>query len=143
MIFLNCRVRESLRPIGLKIWSRNLILKKNLIIAGDRLKLSDLPEYTKHPIILPNKDLLVELLILHVHQKNHHSPQDTTIAILKERYHILHIREEVRRVCNGVWCVDMLKRSSCNKRWEFFLKSGFIRLLHFLMLALILPDRFT
>ena len=53
----------------------------------------------KYPIILPNKDLLVELLILHVHQKNHHSPQDTTIAILRERYHILHIREEVRRVC--------------------------------------------
>ena len=73
--------------------------EKNLIIAGDRLKLSDLPEYTKYPIILPNKDLLVELLILHVHQKNHHSPQDTTIAILRERYHILHIREEVRRVC--------------------------------------------
>ena len=68
--------------------------EKNLIIAGDRLKLSDLPEYTKYPIILPNKDLLVELLILHVHQKNHHFPQDTTIAILREMYHILHIREE-------------------------------------------------
>ena len=62
--------------------------EKKLIIAGDRLELSDLPEYTKYPIILPKKDLLVELLILHIHQKNHHSPQNTIIAILRERYHI-------------------------------------------------------
>ena len=71
---------------------------RKLIVGGDRLKLSSLPEYTKSPIILPDKDVLVELLILHVHVRNHHCSQDTTIAILRERFHILHIRQEVRKV---------------------------------------------
>ena len=36
---------------------------KNLIVGGDRLNLSFLPEMSKHPIILPNKDVFVEKLI--------------------------------------------------------------------------------
>ena len=72
---------------------------KKLIVGGDRLSFSNLPDITKHPIILPNKNLLVEKLILYVHMKNHHAAQDTTIAILRERFHILRVREEVRRIC--------------------------------------------
>ena len=70
-----------------------------LIIGGDRLKLSNLPDMTKHPIILPDNDPLVEKLIMHVHVKNNHATQDTTIALLRERFHIIHFRKEVRKVC--------------------------------------------
>ena len=72
-------------------------LERDLIVCGDRLQFSDLPESGKRPIILPAKDELVEKLILHVHCTNSHSPQDTTIAILRERFYIIHFREEVRR----------------------------------------------
>ena len=71
--------------------------KRKIIIGGDRLKLSTLPEETKSPIILPNRNVLVEKLILHTHVKNTHCSQDTTIALLRERFHIVHFREEVRR----------------------------------------------
>ena len=71
---------------------------RSLIVSGDRLQFSQLPACQKSPIILPAKDCLVEKLILHVHYRNSHSSQDTTIAILRERFYIVHIREEVRRV---------------------------------------------
>ena len=50
------------------------------------------------PAALGDTSQLVEKLILHVHCRNSHSSQDTTIAILRERFYIIHIREEVRRV---------------------------------------------
>ena len=93
--------------------------EKNLIIAGDRLKLSDLPEYTKYPIILPNKDLLVELLILHVHQKNHHSPQDTTIAILRERpIQRLHLLESGEETISTRDFPDLTAPTECSQGGE-------------------------
>ena len=43
--------------------------------------------------------------MLHVHSRNCHAPQDTTIAILRERFHIIHIRESIRRALkNCVTC---------------------------------------
>ena len=93
--------------------------EKNLIIAGDRLKLSDLPEYTKYPIILPNKDLLVELLILRVHQKNHHSPQDTTIAILRERpIQRLHLLESGEETISTRDFPDLTAPTECSQGGE-------------------------
>jgi len=71
---------------------------RQLIICGDRLQFSSLPDSQKSPIILPAKDTLVEKLILHVHYRHCHSPQDTTIAILRERFHIIQIRGTVRRI---------------------------------------------
>ena len=68
-----------------------------LIVCGDRLMFSDLPETTKETIILPARDHLVRKLILHVYYTNSHAPQDTTFAVVRERFHIIHIREEVRK----------------------------------------------
>ena len=39
----------------------------NLIVGGDRVKLSDFSYEAKLPIILPNKDLLLEKLISNSH----------------------------------------------------------------------------
>ena len=49
-------------------------------------------------MILPSNEPLIEKMILHVHAKNAHAPQDTTIAILRERFHIIHVRKEVRKI---------------------------------------------
>lgn len=70
---------------------------RRLIVGGNRLSMSNLPQETKRPILLPRKDLLVEKLILHVHTKNSHCPQDTTIALLRQKFQIIHFREEVRK----------------------------------------------
>ena len=78
---------------------------RDSIVCGDRLQFSQIPSYQKSPIILPAKDCLIEKLILHVHCRNGHSSQDTTIAILRERFYIVHIREKVHRVLrNCVVC---------------------------------------
>lgn len=72
-------------------------VNKQLIVGKERLELSALTEDTMHPIILPDRDPLVEKLVLHVHKKNSHCPQDTTLFLLRERFHILHFREVVKR----------------------------------------------
>ena len=67
------------------------------MVGGNRLSKSDLPYETKRPILLPAKNLLVERLILHIHTKNCHCPQDTTIALLRQKFQKKRFREEVRR----------------------------------------------
>ena len=86
------------RDCKFKDMDPKLDVETGLLVAGNRLCLSDLVNTTKHPIILPAKEPLVEKLILHFHTINSHAPQDTTIALLRERFHIIHIRREVRRV---------------------------------------------
>ena len=71
--------------------------ERRLIIGGDRLSLSSIPLETKSPIILPHKDELVQKLILYVHIKNCHCTQDTTLTLLRQRYQIVHFRNEVRK----------------------------------------------
>ena len=56
-----------------------------LIVVGGRLNFSDLPEETKHQIIVPKDDLLTEKLILHCHTQNNHAPIETTLCILRQK----------------------------------------------------------
>ena len=99
---LNCKPRVyHAVTVVFRTWIRD----HKLIVCGDRLAFSALPGSQKSPIILPAKNSLVEKLILHVHSRNCHAPQDTTIAILRERFHIIYIRESVRRALkNCVTC---------------------------------------
>ena len=36
-----------------------------------------------------------------MHASNNHAAQDTTIALLRKRFHIWHVRKEVRRICES------------------------------------------
>ncbi|XP_055959109.1 uncharacterized protein LOC126831638 [Patella vulgata] len=76
------------------VWDKN----RRLIVAQGRLTFSNLHPEAKQPVILPSKDKLVELLILHVHQSRSHAPQDHTVNLLRNRYAILHCRQSVRSV---------------------------------------------
>ena len=70
---------------------------RGLIIGGDRLQFSNLQTETKNPILLPANDVIVRKMILHVHTAHAHAPQDTTLALVRQRYLVIHGRQEIRK----------------------------------------------
>ena len=67
--------------------------KDKLIRVGGRLQFSELPEETKHQIILPAKHPVVDKIIAHTHEiQALHAGPETTLAILREKFWILRGR---------------------------------------------------
>ena len=84
------------------------ILVDEVIRVGGRLERSPLGYDAKHPVILPNKHHVTDLLIRHCHASEGHSGQDHVLASLRGRYWIVHGRSAVRRVLSQCF--------SCRKR---------------------------
>lgn len=74
-----------------------------LIRVGGRLRNADLSYDQQHPILLPRKDRIVELIITHYHRRHCHAGPLTLMSILRQKYWILSCRNIVRSVihkCN-------------------------------------------
>ncbi|XP_050667011.1 uncharacterized protein LOC126966802 [Leptidea sinapis] len=67
-----------------------------LIRVGGRLRNSDLSFDNKHPIILPRKGHIVNLLVDYNHKLNCHAGPDLLMSILRQRYWILSARNLIR-----------------------------------------------
>lgn len=96
--------------------------ERSVLVTGGRISLSDLPKETRQTIILPNKDPIVALVVQSVHERHAHAPQETTLVILRSRYHIIHGR--YGKFSNGVWCVNNRKPIHVNKEWDFVKGEG-------------------
>ena len=73
--------------------------EKELIKVGGRLQFSLIPEESKHQIILPGKHMVVEKIVQSVHEREGtHAGPETTLAITRERFWIIHGRRNVTRV---------------------------------------------
>ncbi|XP_045487471.1 uncharacterized protein LOC123689837 [Pieris rapae] len=73
------------------------------IRVGGRLRNANLQYDQQHPILLPRKDRIIELIISYYHRHNCHAGPVTLMAILRQRYWILSCRSIVRSVihkCN-------------------------------------------
>uniref|UniRef100_A0A8D8Y2Z5 Integrase catalytic domain-containing protein n=1 Tax=Cacopsylla melanoneura TaxID=428564 RepID=A0A8D8Y2Z5_9HEMI len=79
-------------------------LQDNLLRCGGRLTNAVQLEYQHvHPVILPKKHHIVNLLIDHTHTKNFHCGSHLVTAVLRKKYWILGCRDIVRnrtRKCN-------------------------------------------
>ncbi|XP_047510573.1 uncharacterized protein LOC125053303 [Pieris napi] len=74
-----------------------------LIRVGGRLKNANLQYDHQHPILLPQKDRIIELIISYYHNHNCHVGPVTLMAILRQRFWILSCRSIVRSIihkCN-------------------------------------------
>lgn len=69
-----------------------------VIRVGGRLRHSDLPYETCHPILLPKDGFFVRLLVTHFHLKNSHAGPNTLHAILSREFWILSARRIIRNV---------------------------------------------
>lgn len=71
-------------------------LKNGILRVGGRLTNSYLDFESQHPILLPKKDPLVDLLIDHYHYQNLHTGPNLVLALLRQRFWIVAARGVVR-----------------------------------------------
>jgi hypothetical protein len=80
----------------LKIIEMNGILR-----CRGRLEESNLRRNEKFPIFLPNKAWITRLIIMEMHQSNHHCGTLTLLAILREKYWLIKGRKSVEAIVFG------------------------------------------
>lgn len=72
--------------------------KDRVLRVGGRLQHSDLPEQTKHPIVLPHGHPVVEKIIQSVHNELLHAGPENTLSVLRQNIWLTHGRREVKIV---------------------------------------------
>ncbi|XP_018306186.1 uncharacterized protein, partial [Mycetomoellerius zeteki] len=70
----------------------------DIIRVGGRLKHAPIEYSRKHPIILPSKHHLTELIIRDTHYKNLHAGSQTILATIRNNYWIISGKNAIRRV---------------------------------------------
>ncbi|XP_055615123.1 uncharacterized protein LOC129761429 [Toxorhynchites rutilus septentrionalis] len=66
--------------------------------VGDRVKKAFIPYDSRHQMLLPAKHPVTELLIRHEHQNNLHAGQRTLLAIVRQRFWPLQVKNTIRKV---------------------------------------------
>ncbi|MBM6549254.1 DUF1759 domain-containing protein [Streptococcus dysgalactiae subsp. equisimilis] len=74
------------------------ILLDELLCVGGRLRYSEYPTAFKHPIILPNRHVVTDLIIQYYHQSEGHSGPSHVLAAIRECYWIVKGASAVKRV---------------------------------------------
>ena len=85
-----------------------------LLRVGGRLQRSQLNHDAKHPIILPKKNHVSNLIISHYHLVSGHSGLEHTLSLVRKRYWIVNGRASVRRVINE--CFSCKRRQAPDMR---------------------------
>ena len=77
-----------------------------LLKVGGRLNLADLPNGSKHPVLLPSKSSFVELYVRHLHRKNYHAGAKTLMALIQQDFWIVNARDLARKIVRScIHCV--------------------------------------
>ncbi|XP_067208930.1 uncharacterized protein [Linepithema humile] len=69
-----------------------------LIRVGGRLKNSDLTFSQKHPILLPSRHFLTDLIIREIHEKYYHAGIQTTLYTMRQKFWLIDGRNQVRKI---------------------------------------------
>ena len=94
-----------------KILNLNPFLDKGILKVGGRLTKADLPYNQKHPILLPRKHHVTELIIRDNHLASMHSGVQATLYSVREQYWPIDGRNITRRIIhNCVKCCRLKPR---------------------------------
>ncbi|CAH8641973.1 unnamed protein product [Schistosoma margrebowiei] len=74
------------------------IMLDGLLCVGGRLSYSDVPNAFKHPIILPSRHLVTEMIVRHYHKEQGHTGTSQVLAMIRKRYWIIKGTSTVKRV---------------------------------------------
>ncbi|XP_030836004.1 uncharacterized protein LOC115921870 [Strongylocentrotus purpuratus] len=73
-------------------------MDNGLLRVGGRLNKAALPEEAKHPVILPKRGHVSELILRHIHENSGHMGRNYVLAKLQQRYHIVGAISAIRKV---------------------------------------------
>ena len=85
---------------GSSIYKLDPMLKDDLLRVGGRLQRASLEYEAKHPVILPKKNHVSNLIIHHYHQLSGHSGLEYTLSLTRRKYWIIAGRASVRKIVN-------------------------------------------
>ena len=91
------------------------ILAQSILRVGGRLQRSELPEETKHPIILPARHHVTELIINFYHKREGHSGTLHTLACVRERYWVIRGQTTVRNATKKCVLCRSMKFKPCGQ----------------------------
>ena len=86
-------------------------------VGGGLSKSEEFSEGFKHPVILPKKSFVVDLIVRNAHTKVAHAGRGITLSELRSQYWILNANSAVRHFISSVWCVVVFVDRQVNKRW--------------------------
>ena len=89
--------KKALKIEGQSIYRLNPQIKDDLLIAGGRLGNAPIDESTKHPIVIPYKNHVTDLIIQDYHENVGHMGQETVLTSLRSTFWIVKGRSAVRR----------------------------------------------
>nr|XP_029732880.1 uncharacterized protein LOC115268849 [Aedes albopictus] len=94
-----CKKLANLRPVYVD----------GLLRVGGRLDRSLLPFESRHPIILPDKEPVVRLLVRQMHVELLHVGQTGLMNAIRQRYWLLNARSTIRLVTHRSLAYSMLE----------------------------------
>lgn len=74
------------------------VLRDGLLCVGGRLRRAPIEQERRHPVILPKKHHVVDLIVRHYHLLSGHSGQEYVLSLIRKSYWIIKGRVAVRRV---------------------------------------------
>ncbi|KAK3752434.1 hypothetical protein QZH41_003515 [Actinostola sp. cb2023] len=96
-----CDLRKKIAvQKGSNIYKLNPILMDGLIRVGGRLHRAPIDDETRHPIVLPKKHHIVELITRYYHHLSGHSGLEHTLSLMRERFWVINARSTVRSTLN-------------------------------------------
>ena len=86
-----------------------------MLRVGGRLQYSDLPEGTKHPIILPHGHAVVEKIIQSVHNELLRAGPESALSVLRQEIWVTKGRQEVKRVLERCLVCQRQRVGACSQ----------------------------
>ena len=92
------------------LFKLDVMLRSDLLRVGGRLEHSNLPDDSKHQIVLPSNNHVTTLIIQYYHRLCGHSGREYVLSLLREMYWVVHGNRTVRKVLSQ--CIECRKRQA-------------------------------
>ncbi|KAL9951191.1 hypothetical protein ACROYT_G043811 [Oculina patagonica] len=100
------RRKEKVTPLSVS----EMLMENGLIRVGGRLHDAPIKSDVKHPVILPRKHHVVNLIINYYHRASGHSGVEYTLSLIRQQFWIIGARSSVRNILNT--CFDCRRRQA-------------------------------
>ena len=84
--------------------------------VGGRLQYAESPEETKHQVVLPHGNKIIEKLVQETHVKALHAGPQATLSILRDRVWLTSGRREVKRVLRSCLVCQRQRVAACSQK---------------------------
>lgn len=93
----------------------NPILVDGVLRVGGQLERAPISFHTKHPMILPPKHHVTELVIRYYHHQEGHSGARQVLNTIQQKFWIIRGPAAVRRILGNVWTVGNEMRAHVSR----------------------------